>query len=343
MAPTTRNTVRACTPPRPIEAKEFDTVKKTGFFRDYDRFHGKKTLAQISAENGTTDRTARRWLKQRCEIGSPAYRHTRKRSKVLGRRSRVSKETCKMLCSPSRNPVRDQQYEAQIAFHNIPVEKRQLQRKLKEHTNGGGRYRQAFVGKEISKKNLRERVSYGKEHKDKDIWSFWSYIFFTDEAHIDPSSMAQGSILRERGTRYDIENIQQKPEKKGVKFHVAAWVTWWDKAEKLEFYKDEEEYIQQPKRPRKPIRRKYDSEEDFEARMLEWEALLPHKQEVKPKGNGMTQKYYTERLLPVYINAIQKHRLQDSKPWILQEDGDPSCDSPSPDVTILARHATRQG
>jgi hypothetical protein len=58
--------------------------------------------------------------------------------------------------------------------------------------------------------------------------------------------------------------------------------------------------------------------------MLEWEALLPHKQEVKPKGNGMTQKYYTERLLPVYIDTVQKHRLWDSEPWILQEDGDPS-------------------
>jgi len=38
----------------------------------------------------------------------------------------------------------------------------------------------------------------------------------------------------------------------------------------------------------------------------------------------MTQKYYTERLLPVYINAIQKARLHDSNPWHFQEDGDPS-------------------
>jgi hypothetical protein len=38
----------------------------------------------------------------------------------------------------------------------------------------------------------------------------------------------------------------------------------------------------------------------------------------------MTQKYYTERLLPVYIEAIQKARLQDPGPWLLQEDGDPS-------------------
>ena len=44
----------------------------------------------------------------------------------------------------------------------------------------------------------------------------------------------------------------------------------------------------------------------------------------------MTQKYYTERLLPTYVTAVQQVRLNDhSSPsgtsnWMLQEDGDPS-------------------
>ena len=38
----------------------------------------------------------------------------------------------------------------------------------------------------------------------------------------------------------------------------------------------------------------------------------------------MTQKYYTERLLPVYIKAIYNARIQDAGLWVLQEDGDPS-------------------
>jgi hypothetical protein len=38
----------------------------------------------------------------------------------------------------------------------------------------------------------------------------------------------------------------------------------------------------------------------------------------------MTQKYYTERLLPVYIKAMQKARPKDPGNWLLQEDGDPS-------------------
>ena len=41
----------------------------------------------------------------------------------------------------------------------------------------------------------------------------------------------------------------------------------------------------------------------------------------------MSQKYYTERLLPVYIDTIQKFRAQNpavADKWILQEDNDPS-------------------
>ena len=44
--------------------------------------------------------------------------------------------------------------------------------------------------------------------------------------------------------------------------------------------------------------------------------------EKKVSGNHMTQKYYTERLLPIYIDAIQIQRAYDSSSWYLQEDGD---------------------
>ena len=70
-----------------------------------------------------------------------------------------------------------------------------MQRKLKEHTNGGQIYKCAFIKKEISDKNKKERVEYGKEYIDKSIEDFWSYIFFLDKAHIDPTSQAVGGIL----------------------------------------------------------------------------------------------------------------------------------------------------
>jgi hypothetical protein len=65
-------------------------------------------------------------------------------------------------------------------------------------------------------------------------------------------------------------------------------------------------------------------QQEYKGRIQEWEALRPHLAEVKVRGNHMTQKYYTKRLLPVYIKAIQKARLRDAGPWLFQEDGDPS-------------------
>ncbi len=85
--------------------------------------------------------------------------------------------------------------------------------------------------------------------------------------------------------------------------------------------------MERPPRPAKPRTRKYESYEEFQARIREWEASLPHEQIVKPKGNAMTQKYYTDNLLPAYVNALQEARMQPNgelKPWVFQEDRDPS-------------------
>lgn len=128
-------------------------------------------------------------------MGSEAKRKTRPTSKILGRKSRVTKSMCRMIVSPSRNPVRKQPYELQISYHNLPVGVRQLQRKIKEHTKGGGRYKCAFVIKQISAKNKYERAKYGEEHEDKTIDDFWSHIVFTDEAHVD-SNVSRGVIRR---------------------------------------------------------------------------------------------------------------------------------------------------
>lgn len=77
-----------------------------------------------------------------------------------------------------------------------------------------------------------------------------------------------------------------------------------------------------PPRPRR--RPTTESEDEYQARIKEWEALKPHKVDIKPQGNSMTQKCYTECLLPIYIDIIQKNRSKDPGPWLLQEDGDPS-------------------
>jgi hypothetical protein len=74
-----------------------------------------------------------------------------------------------MLVDPKRNPVHDQLYKAQIKYHNLPVQTRQLQRKLREYTRNAKRYKIAFVKKQVSAKNKEERAEYKKEHLSKTI------------------------------------------------------------------------------------------------------------------------------------------------------------------------------
>jgi hypothetical protein len=258
-------------------------------------------------------------------MGSLTYRHTRPMLKKLGKPSKVTKAICKMLCSPSRNPVRKQPYKTQIAYHKIPVKKRQLQNKLKEHIKGGDRYKCAFIKKVISAQNYGLREAYGQTYLYDPLFGFFNHIVYIDKAHVDPTSQAQGMVLREQGTRDDLENIEERPPLKGVRFHIAAWISWWGKADKLEFYNDEEDTVERLPYPSKPRKRPtIKTKEEFEYRVTTWEAGKSYEREVKVKGNAMTQKYYVNRLLPIYVKAMESIRLIDDKPWLLQEDGDPS-------------------
>jgi hypothetical protein len=126
-----------------------------------------------------------------------------------------------MLVTPSQNPVRNQAYEAQIEYHKFQVQPRQLWRMLQRHTKRARRYKCAYIKKTILPASLRTRHKYGKEHQHKTIHNFWRFVFSTDEAHIDPTSILQDRVLRE-GTRYDSDNIQEKDEKKGVKLYITA-------------------------------------------------------------------------------------------------------------------------
>jgi hypothetical protein len=107
------------------------------------------------------------------------------------------------------------------------------------------------------KRNIR--CTYGQEHQHKNIEEFWANIYFTDEPHIDLTDVFQLYILREEGTRYEAENMQEFPEREGVKLRISAWVKWYRKAEKLEFYNDENDHFQPLKRPSKPRKSRYES------------------------------------------------------------------------------------
>ena len=217
IAPSTRANQRLTPPLSRPPGFPATTRRRMRFFDAFDRDSSTKSHRQIARENDIPWTTAYRWMRQRETMGSLAMRQTRRVSKSkLGRPSKVTPAMCAMLVNPAQNPVRDQLYEAQIEFYHLPVQKRQLQRKIKEHTRGGRRYKMAFVKKQVSKKNKEERVEYGKRHAHKTIEDFWSCITFTDEAHIDLTSQAIGDILREEGTRYDDENIMERRERRGA-------------------------------------------------------------------------------------------------------------------------------
>ncbi|KAH8585433.1 hypothetical protein B0O99DRAFT_749035 [Bisporella sp. PMI_857] len=226
MAPPTRSHPYRTPSPDLLHSKNATTRRKTKFFNALAHNPEKKSNRAICKDCGISEGTGRYWKKEYQSVGERAKKPMRNKSSVLGRKSRVDKSICKMLCSPTRNPVRMEQYEAQIEYYNLPIKKRQLQRKIKEHTKNGGRYKCGFVKKVISDKNREERVAYGLDHEWDSIFGFWDHIVFTDEAHVDHTSMAIPLTTREEGTRNQPENIVERPPLKGVRFHIAAWVSW---------------------------------------------------------------------------------------------------------------------
>jgi hypothetical protein len=112
MAPTTRSTARPKTPDRENPLADYDSIKKTRFFEAYDTRKPTESIRSIAAAKHVGKSTAARWLHERDQIGSPAYRRTRKLKGKPGPELKITKEECKILVSPSRNQVRNQLYEA---------------------------------------------------------------------------------------------------------------------------------------------------------------------------------------------------------------------------------------
>lgn len=121
-------------------------------------------------------------------------------------------------------------------------------------------------------------------------------------------------MLREEGTRYDPENVQERPPLEGVLLHMTALVTWYHKGD-LIFYNDPDDvpeaevsvHIKQPKKKQRPPKqRKSETEEQFKQseRYLVYVAAEPHNIDIQPKGNSMTQLFYTKNILPEHLKEL---------------------------------------
>jgi hypothetical protein len=230
MALTTRSQ-RAQSPPKtptksPIKKHEKSTNRRYRFFLAHEERAGVATFKSICDDVEITTLCGRKWLKQRDQLWDLAWHKTRKLSKKLGGPQHTTKEQIQTLVDPTRNPVWDQTFEAQLAFLQIDLKPRRARDRLKTDTNGRRIYKAAFVQKEISEKNLKERTEYGEHWQPYTVGDHWLHIFFTDEAHIDPSAQPVPTIMREIGKRYNPENVVERPKLKGSKFHIAAWISW---------------------------------------------------------------------------------------------------------------------
>jgi transposase len=165
-------------------------------------------------------------------------------------------------------------------------------------------------------------VDYGKEHEGKTIIGHWQWIWFTDEAHFQ-------SIKLQNITKYELRKAgqerQYKANKKSgldVTLHVAVGVSYNHKRP-LIFYKDPQEPLEKVRKPSPPRKSKYETQEQFKARLKVFEDTQP-KEDTTPKGNCMTQVFYARQVLPEHIKQIKLLEERHNHRYYLQEDGDPS-------------------
>jgi DDE superfamily endonuclease len=316
------------TPPPASYIRQASTVSKARFFDAFDlRVPGEslqRVVKTLQFEQPTFTfhpRTCERWLRQRRMQGFTLAVH---------RQGKSHKKASKLLDSDldrllqASSKVRSQPLPIQLEFHGITLSKRAVEVQLRKRRKAR-RYKKAWV-RAVSKINQKKRVIHCQKYKDENL-NFWYNKHFSDEAHIDPSQSSAEWILREEGTRLNPENMQMEHFDSSFKVHIAATISIHHKGA-LQFYNDEPA----PTRPRKPRRSKYKSEAEYHQEVLEWQASLPPKK--GERNNAMTQKYYVQRLLPIYVQEIQQHIERGLGHCQLQQDNDNSHGTRSEDNLV---------
>ena len=317
-------------PTTPIKPKrhEIDTLRRARFFNAFDDLNDPRSVRQICKDPkiNIAESTGRLWLKQRDLIGSPAMRRTRKLSKRLGRPYTVDPSELQPLLSPT-HPYHDARFEAIVADFNIPIQPRTLQAEFKKCYKAQ-RFKKPR-SKPISIKNKKLRVRYGWEHKNKKITSFWRLVYFTDEAHFNSLELSNKQEYELRIPGVTPPNIQECDQNRlNVTLHVAAGTSYNHKGV-FEFYNDPAEPdLDQESKPRPPKQSIYETEGQFQERLTKWREEHTHPidpdQDIPPKGNAMTQKFYVKHILPKHIEHLKWLEKKYKQRFYLQEDNDGS-------------------
>ncbi|KAF2818568.1 hypothetical protein CC86DRAFT_433402, partial [Ophiobolus disseminans] len=186
-----------------------------------------------------------------------------------GRPWRVPAERIKALLNDRENSVRDAPILVQQRENSIPLCPRALRYNLSNREDA--HLYVAAYSDEISEANKRHRVSYSNTYKDRPIRGFWDTVYFTDEAHFNPTeSFQQPRILRRKGERLKQGNIRTQKKRKSspLTLHMYASVNWKFKSP-LGFYNNEKDMLKPPKQPRRPVQSKYETLEQHQKRVKE--------------------------------------------------------------------------
>ena len=159
----------------------------------------------------------------------------------------------------------------------------------------------------------------------------------------------QDWILRVLGERTAPKNMVKRREKTVSVVHFAGWINYYTKASELTFYKDEYNDVEPVKPPLKPRRRPTtETLEQYNQRVRQWEAEKARIPEVIKPGNSIRASYYTEKILPIYRDALASLKARSDElrgyldrsvryKWYLLEDNEPSYGTRN-DNLLLAKY-----
>jgi hypothetical protein len=334
--------MREITPDRPSKI-EHDTETRTRFFEAFDHKDagGRVSALQFFDNFGIPKSTAYDWLNERQQLGRVAnrrlnkrtYKQDKRRSSGPGRPPIIPNSVLNEIIHAPRE-TRRKKITTQLHLHGIHTCRETIRTALLNRKRA--RKFKTVTQKAITLPQQTQRTVYAMENRFKDVEGFWDGVMFTDEAHMALDDFPDDWILRVVGTRYEPENIVETTDKSGNVVHFAAWVNYYTKADELTFYNDEYDDVEPVKPPPKPRRRPTrETSEQYHDRVRQWEAEKARIPEVIKPGNSMRASYYTEKILPVYRDALyalqarsnelrgRVHR-NDRYNWFIVEDNDPS-------------------
>lgn len=151
--------------------------------------------------------------------------------------------------------------------------------------------------------------------------SFWQYVTFTNEAHVDSNQMHRDCIFKKENIQLHSNNLQKMSDTQKVKLHMTDFVSWHVKGSLIFYNNEHDSSLVQVKKNFKSRRSKYLIESNYQKLLREWKFRQFHDVNVKSKENFMINKYYTKKLPSELLKVINEHKAVERR-TILQKNND---------------------